>query len=127
MNRRTDHDVQIGHRIQTRRKELGLTQSALAKAIGVTYQQVQKYERGLNAIAAGRLQQLAEALGVPAEYFYDIVPEALTTLVAGTRIDQHELIDLTRWYLRIPGSNLRRSVLRLVQTAAEETGSTVDD
>lgn len=62
--------VQIGRRVRDRRLELGLSQVDLARRLGVTYQQVQKYERGTNRIAADRLHGLARILDVPIPYFY---------------------------------------------------------
>ena len=63
-------DKHVGARVKARRKELGLSQEALAQALGVSFQQVQKYERGVNRVGAGRLFQLAAALGVDVGYFY---------------------------------------------------------
>jgi transcriptional regulator with XRE-family HTH domain len=65
-----DHDRQIGVRIHDRRVVLGLTQQDFAQLIGITYQQVHKYERGINRVSAGRLWGIGEALGVGIDYFY---------------------------------------------------------
>lgn len=62
-------DVYIGQRIRIRRQLLGLSQEALAKKIGITFQQVQKYERGMNRIGASRLWDMMQVLGVDANYF----------------------------------------------------------
>src|ERR1051325_8163850 len=62
-------DVEIGRKIRALRLERGLSQSALAEGIGLTFQQVQKYEKGANRVSAGRLQQIADLLGVPVMYF----------------------------------------------------------
>jgi transcriptional regulator with XRE-family HTH domain len=64
-------DVEIGRRIRALRLERGLSQSDLAKGIGLTFQQVQKYERGANRVSAGRLQSIADFLKVPITFFYD--------------------------------------------------------
>src|ERR1041385_370523 len=63
-------DVEIGRRIRALRLERGLSQSDLAKGIGLTFQQVQKYEKGTNRVSAGRLQKIADLLNVPITYFY---------------------------------------------------------
>src|ERR1700687_538572 len=63
-------DSDIGQRIRARRLELGLSQTELADQIGVTFQQVQKYEKGANRVGGGRLGQIAEALSVPPSYFF---------------------------------------------------------
>jgi transcriptional regulator with XRE-family HTH domain len=68
-------DDYVGARIRERRIMLGLTQQHLAKAIGVTYQQTHKYERGINPVSAGRLYVIARALDVPITYFYEGVGE----------------------------------------------------
>src|SRR3954466_4115884 len=63
-------DVEIGRKIRTLRLERGLSQSGLAEGIGLTFQQVQKYEKGANRVSAGRLQQIADILHVPVMFFY---------------------------------------------------------
>jgi transcriptional regulator with XRE-family HTH domain len=70
----TPVDIHVGQKIRTRRNLLGLSQTALADAAGITFQQVQKYEKGVNRVGAGRLQQFSEALGVPPSYFFEGVP-----------------------------------------------------
>jgi transcriptional regulator with XRE-family HTH domain len=64
-------DVHVGSRVRLRRNMLGLSQEKLGEAIGLTFQQVQKYERGANRIGASRLWELGEVLGVPVQFFYD--------------------------------------------------------
>ena len=64
-------DVHVGSRVRLRRNMLGLSQEKLGEAIGLTFQQVQKYERGANRIGASRLHELSEVLGVPVSFFYD--------------------------------------------------------
>jgi transcriptional regulator with XRE-family HTH domain len=69
--RRADlRDAEVGRRVRARRLERGITQTELATRIGVTFQQVQKYEKGVNRICAGRLQRIAEALDVPVTFFF---------------------------------------------------------
>jgi transcriptional regulator with XRE-family HTH domain len=63
-------DILVGSRLRARRMELALSQAALARHLGLTFSQVQKYEKGSNRISAGRLYQLAALLGVPVQYFY---------------------------------------------------------
>jgi len=64
-------DVHVGSRVRLRRNMLGLSQEKLGEAIGLTFQQVQKYERGANRIGASRLHELSGVLGVPIDFFYD--------------------------------------------------------
>ena len=72
----TPVDAHIGQKIRTRRNLLGLSQTELADAAGITFQQIQKYEKGANRVGASRLQQFSEALGVPPSYFFEGVPIA---------------------------------------------------
>jgi transcriptional regulator with XRE-family HTH domain len=65
------HDHELGKRIRLRRVELGISQSELGKKLGLTFQQVQKYEKGVNRVGASRLQQVATALDVPVTFFFD--------------------------------------------------------
>src|ERR1700722_11669613 len=70
----TPVDAHIGQKIRARRNLLGLSQTDLADSAGITFQQVQKYEKGANRVGAGRLMQFSEALGVPPSYFFEGVP-----------------------------------------------------
>ncbi|MCL2713148.1 MAG: helix-turn-helix domain-containing protein [Alphaproteobacteria bacterium] len=66
-----NHDVEIGRRIRLRRIELKISQGELGERLGVSFQQVQKYEKGVNRVVAGRLRQIAAALSVPVTFFYE--------------------------------------------------------
>jgi transcriptional regulator with XRE-family HTH domain len=68
---RTDVDAFVGGRIKQRRKALAMSQTALGEALGVTFQQIQKYERGRNRVGAGALYKMADAFDVPISYFFD--------------------------------------------------------
>src|ERR1700733_9094915 len=68
-------DAQVGNRIRLRRMLVGMSQERLGELLGLTFQQVQKYEKGVNRIGAGRLFQVAQILGVPISYFYEGVAE----------------------------------------------------
>src|SRR5437764_13675303 len=75
--RRADsRDAEVGRRVRSRRLECRLSQTELADRIGVTFQQVQKYEKGVNRMGAGRLQRISEALEVPITFFFDATPHA---------------------------------------------------
>ncbi len=110
-----DHGV--GSRIAFLRAANGLSQSALASALGVSFQQVQKYETGKNRVGAGRLQAIAERLGVPVSSFFEPEPEASTEngpallRVAGA-------VEILRAYNQIADDQMRRDVLSLVKSAA---------
>ncbi|WP_230531051.1 helix-turn-helix domain-containing protein [Microvirga roseola] len=71
----SDIDRHIGNRIRTRRIAIGMSQEKLGEALGLTFQQVQKYEKGMNRVGAGRLVEVGWALGVPVQYFFEGVTE----------------------------------------------------
>lgn len=70
-------DTHVGGRLRLRRTLLGLSQTELGRRVGLTFQQIQKYEHGTNGIAASRLWQLADILGVPVSFFFDDMPDAV--------------------------------------------------
>jgi len=79
-------DAHIGGRIRLRRTMLGMSQEKLGEALGLTFQQVQKYERGANRVSASRLQGVAEALDVPVGFFYDGMPGARKAFGVGSGV-----------------------------------------
>ncbi|MGD9615114.1 MAG: helix-turn-helix domain-containing protein [Alphaproteobacteria bacterium] len=116
-------DVHVGARVRTRRLLLGMNQETLANALGLTFQQVQKYEGGANRVSASRLAQMAEVLGVSVSYFFDdLDPEG----DAGTRDEQEfremlqrpEAIELIRWYYAIADTGVRQQFLDMVKAVA---------
>ena len=76
----TSTDKHVGATIRMRRLTLGLSQSNLADAVEVTFQQIQKYEKGINRVSASRIQQLAKVLNVPVSFFFEGAPEAATNV-----------------------------------------------
>jgi transcriptional regulator with XRE-family HTH domain len=119
-----DHGV--GSRIAFLRAANGLSQSALASALGVSFQQVQKYETGKNRVGAGRLQAIAERLGVPVASFFD--PEPETGLENGpTLLRVFGSLELLRAYNQILDDQIRRDVLALVKSAARLAHSRAAD
>lgn len=114
-------DLHIGQRVRHRRWLLGMTQQDLAQAIGVRFQQIQKYESGANRISASRLWDLARALDVPVAFFYTGLGEPA---VAVGRSDdgamhQKETMDLVRAYYAMP-ERQRRSLFDLAQAATKQ-------
>src|SRR4051812_16255430 len=77
-------DVHVGQRLRVRRSLMGLSQEKLAESIGLTFQQIQKYERGMNRISAGRLYQFSKILDVPVTYFYDQITGVAKTYTSGS-------------------------------------------
>jgi transcriptional regulator with XRE-family HTH domain len=115
-------DVEVGHRIRIERLSRGLSQTALANQLGVTFQQVQKYEKGVNRVGAGRLTRIAEVLGVPVSTFFSgkEMLESDPTKESGNASPLQLLtvsgaFRLLRAYAEIEDANLRRSVVDLVE------------
>lgn len=112
-------DMRVGHRIRERREALGVTQNRLARQLGVTFSQVQKYEKGSNRIGAGRLYIVAAFLGVPIAYFFEAPGDAQTP-ASGRRpmASGDELAALKDAFLSITDAETRSSVLALVRSLA---------
>lgn len=133
-------DVYVGARLRLRRSLLGLSQEALGAALGLTFQQVQKYERGANRIGASRLFDLARALGVDVDYFYEDMGEEVAAassrqMTHGTSASQlhqldllgnRETLELVRAYYRIEDPEIRRRVHQLAKALAAVTGPAVE-
>lgn len=122
-------DGQVGNRLRLRRMVMGLSQEKLGEMLGLTFQQVQKYEKGVNRIAAGRLYQLAHILGVPVDYFYEGLPQNGADGNEGNSdamrvmefLSGGEGLQLSLAYMGIKDQKVRRRVLDLVRCLAEET------
>ncbi|MFC0804469.1 MULTISPECIES: helix-turn-helix domain-containing protein [Sinorhizobium] len=127
-------DMHVGHRIRMRRVWMSMTQTTLADQIGVTFQQVQKYEKGINRVGASRLQQIADALDVPPSYFFEEVPGAGTNGFDRGAVQyqlQPEIIDfaasdeglaLIRAFTRIGDASVRRQAISFLRAVADRDG-----
>lgn len=127
-------DVHVGSRVRLRRMLLGMSQEKLAEKLGLTFQQVQKYEKGANRIGASRLFDLARVLGVPVQFFYEEVPgdgaatgagllgfsERQTETFVVDFISTREGIELNRAFMRITDTKVRRAVVELIRSLASE-------
>lgn len=117
----TDADIAIGQRVRLRRSILGVSQSQLAEFLDITFQQVQKYEKGLNRISASRLYEIGKILGVPLDYFYEdfdlkvesVLSEEVVNL--SKYVDDAEAVRLLKAYYNIKDENLRKSVVRFIK------------
>lgn len=119
-------DVHVGKRIKTRRLVRGWTQDELAKAVDLSFQQVQKYERGSNRVSAGRLYELSKALDVPIQYFFDdyvdekedshsaSVKEDTIDFEGVDRIGDAVLSELVRGFSKINDKTVRRALVQLI-------------
>lgn len=123
-------DLHVGGRVRMRRKFLGMSQEDLAKSIGLTFQQVQKYERGTNRISSSKLWDIGLSLKAPVEYFFEGYGE--NEAVEGISDSDSESyvhgflmttegIELAEAFPRIKAPRLRRKLLDLVRTLAEES------
>ena len=120
-------DRHVGLRVRMRRKEMGVSQERLAEALGLTFQQVQKYERGANRVSASKLWEIGRALRTPVSYFYEGLsdgadPAATTPAQRGAQdfLLTSEGMELAQAFPRIPRPALRRRVLELVRTLSDE-------
>ncbi len=124
-------DLHVGGRVRMRRKMLGVSQERLAEALGLTFQQVQKYERGANRISASKLYEIARFLSAPIAYFFEGLGDPTAGASAAGLDDaseQHvhgflmtsEGLELAAAFPRIGRSRLRRRILDLVRSLADE-------
>lgn len=114
-------DKHIGHRLHVRRKLMGVSQDQLAKRVGLTFQQIQKYERGTNRISAGRLFYFSKILGVPITYFYDGFEDDTQQSFEGlphSVYESDEAIAVLEAFFAIEPKEMREATLRLVKATA---------
>src|ERR1700679_1629124 len=123
-------DVQVGNRVRIRRMLIGMSQEKLGDLLGLTFQQVQKYEKGINRIGAGRLFEIARILDVPIDFFYDGVGTPSDGLGEARApvmefVSSTEGLQLSLAFMKIKDPKVRKRVLDLVKSLAEEeeTGS----
>lgn len=113
----------IGERIRARRTQMGLVQEQLAAALGISYQQIQKYESGASRITASRLLALAERLEVPVTYFFAGLPGAAAPEDDGEEVlalgRSRPVVELTRSFHQIRDDGVRLAITGLVRTVAE--------
>ena len=110
--RTTEIDRVIGAKIRMRRGEIGITQTALANAIGVTFQQVQKYEQGANRVGGSRLDAVAKALQVPVSYFFDQSADDLE-VAQGSLLHGRGAVSLLKAYAAIKDQRQRTALVNL--------------
>jgi transcriptional regulator with XRE-family HTH domain len=115
-SRAQDIDRHVGARMRERRIMLGLTQQQMAELIGVTYQQAHKYEKGINRVAAGRLYNIAQALGVDVSYFFEGL-HSEKAFKATTQ--QRMLLELARNFISIPIRKHQEAICSLARALSE--------
>lgn len=137
MTRKSFHpiDSHVGKRLRIRRKILSMSQTKLGDAIGLTFQQIQKYERGANRIGASRLFELSEVLDVPVSYFFDDLPDDIVTSTGGRGLGEASSmpsdplrepisLDLVRAYSKIENAATRKSLFNLAKALAKASAAT---
>ena len=125
-------DRHVGSRVRMRRMMLSMSQEKLGDALGLTFQQVQKYEKGTNRIGASRLQQISHILQVPVAFFFEGAPslgepsngmsEAPSPAYVSDFLATSDGLALTKAFMRIKEAKLRRRIVDLVQQIAEGNG-----
>ena len=125
-------DKHVGSRVRMRRMMLAMSQEKLGDALGLTFQQVQKYEKGTNRIGASRLQQISHILQVPVSFFFDGAPiiagmpraegvsEAPSPAYVSDFLATSDGLALTKAFMRIDDSKLRRRIVDLVEQIADD-------
>ena len=124
-------DVHVGNRVRQRRTMLGLSQEKLGEAVGLTFQQIQKYEKGANRMGGSRLYDMSYILDVPVDYFFDEMPEEvkkrdgkpsdnLGNQIAeaneGDTSTKRETLELVRAYYKVGGEDVRKNLLKMIQS-----------
>ena len=116
-----------------RRTLLGFSQERLGEAVGLTFQQIQKYERGANRIGASRMYDLSRILDVPVSYFFEEIPDEIKNRRIGFAIDpahsasagekdpltRRETLELVRAYYKVEGASVRKRIFELIKSLAK--------
>lgn len=124
-------DIHVGSRIRLRRNMLGLSQEKLGENLGITFQQIQKYEKGTNRVGASRLQAISSILSVSVSFFFEDAPEQPGQQNIGFSEDNvatyavdflhtNEGVQLTRYFTKITDPKVRRKIIDLVKTLADD-------
>lgn len=124
-------DVYVGGRIRLRRNMLGMSQEKLGESLGITFQQIQKYEKGTNRVGASRLQAIAQILSVPVAFFFEDAPgadgsenkglsEDSSTSFVVDFLSSAEGLQLNRAFARISNPKVRRKVIELAKVLADD-------
>ncbi|MCZ4090519.1 MULTISPECIES: helix-turn-helix domain-containing protein [Sinorhizobium] len=125
-------DIHVGSRIRLRRTMLGMSQEKLGEALGITFQQIQKYEKGTNRVGASRLQNISSILNVPVSFFFEDAPgegaasgmaEASSSNYVVDFLSSSEGLQLNRAFVKISDPKVRRKLVDLVKALAAEAES----
>lgn len=122
-------DAHVGSRVRMRRVLIGMSQEKLGEALGITFQQIQKYEKGTNRIGASRMQQISTVMGVPVSYFFEDAPgsdpkgkgfgESVGSDYVVDFLTTSEGLQLNKSFVKISDPKVRRKVVELVSALAD--------
>ncbi len=133
-------DVHVGSRVRLRRMVIGMSQEKLGERMGLTFQQIQKYEKGTNRIGASRLFQLSQILDVPVQFFFEDAPVSVgargAAMAAGFAeskteaflldfLNSRDGLELNRAFVKITDPKVRKRVVELVRALSDEVGAGV--
>ena len=124
-------DVHVGTRVRLRRTMMGLSQEKLGESLGITFQQIQKYEKGANRIGASRLQQIAAVLNTPISFFFEDSPGSTESVAGGFGesdsssyvvdfLSTSEGLQLNRAFIKIKDPQVRKKIVDLVRSLSED-------
>ncbi|MFK0207207.1 helix-turn-helix domain-containing protein [Agrobacterium sp. NPDC090283] len=124
-NRPNPIDIHVGSRIRLRRTLIGMSQERLGKNLGITFQQIQKYERGTNRVGASRLQNIAAILDVHVSFFFEGAPDNDTSRTSSpndfqTFLSSPEGFQLNREFVKIADPKVRQRIIQMVKAAATD-------
>lgn len=111
-------DIHVGKRIRHRRWLIGMTQQQLADEVGIKFQQIQKYETGVNRVSASRLWDIARAIDVPVSYFFEGLHDESTSQPEGDLLADKEALQLVKAYYSMPESQ-RRQIFELARVLSQ--------
>jgi transcriptional regulator with XRE-family HTH domain len=128
-------DIHVGSRVRLRRMVIGMSQEKLGEKMGLTFQQIQKYEKGTNRIGASRLYQLSQIMDVPVQFFFEDAPlhvanrhaavagfhESKTEAFLLDFLNSRDGLELNRAFVKITDPKVRKRVVELVRALSEET------
>ena len=130
-------DIHVGSRIRLRRTMLSMSQEKLGEALGITYQQIQKYEKGTNRVGASRLQNISAVLNVPVSFFFEDAPgeqvseqvglsEASSSNYVVDFLSSSEGLQLNRAFIKIEDPKIRRKIIDLTKALASDSDPSMD-
>jgi transcriptional regulator with XRE-family HTH domain len=124
-------DIHVGSRVRLRRTLLGMSQEKLGNALGLTFQQIQKYERGANRIGSSRLYRLSKIMDIPVSFFFEEIPDGIIDQGEGfsedavgyeaDQLSKRETLELVRAYYKITDPKVRKRVFELVKAVGNSS------